>query len=82
MIANSIPTVPAPPVSAPNRRLPEGACDAHSHVFGPFVRMQPAPDAGRLADLVQHWIGDTGLIRRILVTYPNELYGFNKEKQP
>ncbi|WP_311980249.1 amidohydrolase family protein [Bradyrhizobium diazoefficiens] len=47
----------------------------------PYVRLQPAPDAGRLADLVQEWIGDAELIRRILVVNPGELYGFKEEQQ-
>src|ERR1700722_6047958 len=34
-------TIPAPAASAPRHRLPPGACDAHSHVFGPFDRFQP-----------------------------------------
>jgi 2-pyrone-4,6-dicarboxylate lactonase len=34
-------TIPAPAASAPRHRLPAGACDAHSHVFGPFDRFRP-----------------------------------------
>jgi 2-pyrone-4,6-dicarboxylate lactonase len=34
-------TIPAPAASAPRHRLPPGACDAHSHVFGPFDRFPP-----------------------------------------
>ncbi|MCK1715930.1 amidohydrolase family protein [Bradyrhizobium sp. 143] len=47
----------------------------------PYVRVQPAPDAGRLADLFQEWIDDGALIRRILVVNPASLYDFNKEEQ-
>ena len=31
------------PLSPPRRKLPPGACDAHSHVFGPFDRFPLAP---------------------------------------
>lgn len=34
-------TIAAPAVSTPARALPKGACDAHSHVFGPFDRHLP-----------------------------------------
>jgi predicted TIM-barrel fold metal-dependent hydrolase len=34
-------TTPAPSVSPPRHALPPGACDAHSHVFGPFDRFPP-----------------------------------------
>lgn len=34
-------TIPAPAASAPRRQLPPGACDTHSHVFGPFDRFRP-----------------------------------------
>jgi len=37
----SVATIPAPAASAPRLRLPPGACDAHSHVFGPFDRFPP-----------------------------------------
>lgn len=33
--------VAAPSVSTPTVTLPPGACDAHSHVFGPFDRFPP-----------------------------------------
>ena len=33
--------IAAPAASAPAWRLPHGACDAHSHVFGPFDRFPP-----------------------------------------
>ena len=46
----------------------------------PYVRMHPAPDAGRLADLFQIWIDDADLVRRILVTNPSELYGYEEQK--
>ncbi|MDP2802617.1 MAG: amidohydrolase family protein [Phreatobacter sp.] len=35
-------TVPAPPVTAPRLKVPPGACDAHSHVFGPFDTFPPS----------------------------------------
>ncbi|MGX4770590.1 amidohydrolase family protein [Bradyrhizobium guangdongense] len=56
----------------------------HRLVWGsdwPHVRMQPAPDAGRLADLVQDWLHEAELIRRILVANPTELYDFKDEEQ-
>lgn len=34
-------TMPAPAVSRLGHALPEGACDAHSHVFGPFSAYPP-----------------------------------------
>jgi 2-pyrone-4,6-dicarboxylate lactonase len=43
----------------------------------PYVRMgDPTPDAGRLLDLFQAWVGDAELARRILVDNPAALYGF------
>jgi 2-pyrone-4,6-dicarboxylate lactonase len=44
----------------------------------PFVRMGDAtPDAGKLADLVQDWAGDTALCQRVFVDNPIQLYGFD-----
>jgi 2-pyrone-4,6-dicarboxylate lactonase len=45
----------------------------------PYVRLQPSPDAGHMVDLLQDWVGDEDLLRRILVTNPEKLYGFSKE---
>jgi 2-pyrone-4,6-dicarboxylate lactonase len=42
----------------------------------PFVRLDPAPDAGRLMDLLALWTPDIGLRTRVLVDNPNTLYGF------
>jgi predicted TIM-barrel fold metal-dependent hydrolase len=47
----------------------------------PYVRMGDLmPDAGRLLDLFQAWVGDAGLARRILVDKPAALYGFTGSK--
>ncbi|MCK1716926.1 amidohydrolase family protein [Bradyrhizobium sp. 141] len=56
----------------------------HRLVWGsdwPYIRIQPAPDAGYLANLAQDWIDDSGLIRRILAANPAELYDFNEEER-
>jgi len=45
----------------------------------PYVRLQPAPDAGHLVDVLQDWLGNEDLVRRILVTNPAKLYGFSEE---
>ena len=42
----------------------------------PYVRLQPAPDAGVMLDRFAEWTEDAALIRRILVDNPQELYGF------
>ncbi|MBK5958478.1 hypothetical protein CCR97_09700 [Rhodoplanes elegans] len=42
----------------------------------PYVRLDPAPDAGRLLDLFTTWLGDDDLRRRILADNPATLYGF------
>ncbi|MBR0784756.1 amidohydrolase family protein [Bradyrhizobium iriomotense] len=63
-------------------RLVERA--SHRLVWGsdwPYVRIQPAPDAGHFADLVQDWIQDAELIRRILVVNPAQLYDFNNNEE-
>lgn len=55
----------------------------HRLVWGsdwPYVRIQPAPDAGYFADVVQDWIEDAELVRRIMVANPAELYDFNHEE--
>ncbi|MBE9603750.1 amidohydrolase family protein [Acetobacteraceae bacterium H6797] len=35
-------TCPAPGLTAPRNAVPAGACDTHTHVFGPFDRFPPA----------------------------------------
>jgi predicted TIM-barrel fold metal-dependent hydrolase len=45
----------------------------------PYVRMDPAPDAGAMLDLFLEWLGDDGLARRILVENPSALFGFDAE---
>jgi predicted TIM-barrel fold metal-dependent hydrolase len=43
----------------------------------PYVRMEPAPDAGAMLDLFLGWLGDANLARRILVENPAALFGFD-----
>jgi len=43
----------------------------------PYVRMEPAPDAGAMLDLCLGWLGDASLARRILVDNPAALFGFD-----
>jgi 2-pyrone-4,6-dicarboxylate lactonase len=42
----------------------------------PYVRLQPAPDAGAMLDLFADWTADPALRQRILVENPQTLYGF------
>lgn len=42
----------------------------------PYVRLQPAPDAGAMLDLFADWTADAALTHRILVENPQALYGF------
>jgi predicted TIM-barrel fold metal-dependent hydrolase len=43
----------------------------------PFLSADPnPPDAGRLVDTVTDWVGDEGLMEKILTTNPSMLYGF------
>jgi predicted TIM-barrel fold metal-dependent hydrolase len=44
----------------------------------PYVRMDPAPDAGAMLDQFHDWTEDEGLRRRILVSNPARLYGFEE----
>ena len=44
----------------------------------PYVRLDPAPDAGALLDLFLAWLGDDALARRILVENPAQLFDFNE----
>lgn len=43
----------------------------------PYVRMEPAPDAGAMLDLFLDWLADPALARRILVDNPAMLFGFD-----
>ncbi|WP_372621960.1 amidohydrolase family protein [Falsiroseomonas sp.] len=45
----------------------------------PYVRMEPAPDAGAMLDLFLSWLGDDRLARRILVENPAALFGFDDQ---
>lgn len=47
----------------------------------PYVRMNPAPDAGRLLNVFHDWTADENLRRRILVDNPAWLYGFKGKAQ-
>lgn len=42
----------------------------------PYVRLNPAPDAGKILDLFHDWTPDAELRRRILVDNSTQLYGF------
>jgi predicted TIM-barrel fold metal-dependent hydrolase len=72
--------IPGRPVSAPQEPLPEGACDSHTHVFGPFDRFPlvhppafPAPLAPTRAH--QDYWAQSGLDRALLVQPAH--YGFD-----
>ena len=39
--------------------------------------LQPMPDAARQIDRLAHWASDSDTLRRILVTNPERLYGFD-----
>ncbi len=43
----------------------------------PYVRMEPAPDAGAMLDLFLGWLNDQDLAGRILVDNPAALFGFD-----
>jgi len=56
------------------------AANSHQLLWGsdwPYVRMDPAPDAGAMLDLCLDWLGDTALAKRILVDNPARLFGFD-----
>ena len=44
----------------------------------PYVRMNPAPDAGQMLDLLRSWVPDPAQCSRILVDNPARLYGFER----
>jgi predicted TIM-barrel fold metal-dependent hydrolase len=44
----------------------------------PYVRMNPAPDAGQMLDLLHSWVPDPAQRTRILVDNPARLYGFER----
>ncbi|QYU68540.1 amidohydrolase family protein [Leptolyngbya sp. 15MV] len=43
----------------------------------PYVRMNPAPDAGAMLDTFIGWVDDDAVARRILVDNPATLFGFD-----
>jgi predicted TIM-barrel fold metal-dependent hydrolase len=47
----------------------------------PYVRLEPAPDAGAMLDLFATWTGDETLVRQILVDNPQHLYQFEPAKR-
>lgn len=42
----------------------------------PYVRLEPAPDAGAMLDLFDAWTPDAAVRNRVLVDNPARLYGF------
>jgi 2-pyrone-4,6-dicarboxylate lactonase len=44
----------------------------------PYVRLDPAPDAGRMLDIFGEWTSDEALRKTILVDNPRKLYGFER----
>ncbi|NBB53122.1 amidohydrolase family protein [Rhizobium sp. CRIBSB] len=73
-------SVPGRPVTAPRQPLPPGACDTHTHIFGPFARFPmvhppafPAPLAPASAHR-DYW-AQCGLDRAVLVQPAH--YGFD-----
>jgi hypothetical protein len=72
--------IPGRPVSAPQEPLPEGACDSHTHIFGPFDRfplVHPPAFPAPLAPVAAHqaYWAQTGLDRALLVQPAH--YGFD-----
>jgi predicted TIM-barrel fold metal-dependent hydrolase len=47
----------------------------------PYVRMEPAPDAGAMLDVFLAGLGDAALARRILVDNPARLFGFDTDER-
>lgn len=45
----------------------------------PFVRLDPAPDAGAMVDLFDAWTDDAALREAVLVKNPARLYGFGTD---
>lgn len=67
-------------VSAPEELLPEGACDSHTHIFGPFDRfplVHPPAFPAPLAPVAAHraYWAQSGLDRALLVQPAH--YGFD-----
>jgi predicted TIM-barrel fold metal-dependent hydrolase len=66
--------IDAPGITPPRTIVPPGACDAHSHIFGPFDRFPPhRPSVYALprADADVHWLAMTDLrVSRGVLTQP------------
>ena len=45
----------------------------------PYIRKEPAPDAGKMLDIFCDWTGDDHLISAILAENPARLYDFDKK---
>lgn len=72
--------VPGRKVTAPGEPLPSGACDAHTHIFGPFPQfplVHPPAFPAPLAPVAAHrtYWAQTGLDRALLVQPAH--YGFD-----
>lgn len=72
--------IPGRPVSAPQESLPDGACDSHTHIFGPFDRfpmVHPPAFPAPLAPVAAHqaYWAQSGLDRALLVQPAH--YGFD-----
>lgn len=72
--------IPGRSVSAPQDPLPEGACDSHTHIFGPFDRfplVHPPAFPAPLAPIAAHqaYWAQSGLDRALLVQPAH--YGFD-----
>jgi 2-pyrone-4,6-dicarboxylate lactonase len=70
------------PDHAALRPLHDALIEANPHrvLWGsdwPYVRMNPAPDAGAMLDTFIGWVDDDAVARRILVDNPAALFGFD-----